>query len=37
MPREGIFVEILEPGSVKAGDVIEIQEMPEIEAEADAS
>ena len=28
MPREGIFVEILEPGVVRAGDAIEIQDMP---------
>jgi MOSC domain-containing protein YiiM len=29
MPREGIFVEVLEPGTIKAGDPIEILPQPE--------
>jgi MOSC domain-containing protein YiiM len=28
MPREGIFVKILEPGEVKTGDTIEIVSRP---------
>jgi len=29
MPREGIFVRILEPGEVKVGDTVEVVEEPE--------
>jgi MOSC domain-containing protein YiiM len=29
MPREGIFVKVLEPGTISAGDQVEIVEVPE--------
>lgn len=35
MPREGIFVKVLEPGQVTAGDRIEILSVPEAASEAE--